>query len=104
MPGEQLGLELEGRIERDFRAFHRRHPEVYRILCSLALRAIDRGKTKIGIAMLWEVMRWEAWLGRGVGDEPFKLNNNYRSRYARLLMEREPALAGVFETRELRTR
>ena len=29
----------------------------------------------------------------------FKLNNNYRSFYSRLLMEQEPELAGYFETR-----
>jgi hypothetical protein len=37
-----------------------------------------------------------------VGDD-FKLNNNYHSRYARLIMEREPGLDGFFETRGLRS-
>ena len=31
--------------------------------------------------------------------DPFKVNNTFRARYARLLMRQEPALAGVFETR-----
>ena len=30
----------------------------------------------------------------------FKLNNNYVSRYARLIMAQEADLEGVFETRE----
>ena len=33
----------------------------------------------------------------------FKLNNNYRSRYARLIMEQEADLEGVFQIRELTT-
>jgi hypothetical protein len=32
------------------------------------------------------------------GDE-FKLNNDYRAPYARLIMRREPDLDGLFETR-----
>ena len=54
--------------------------------------------------MLFEVLRWE-WIIRGLPDtaEEFKLNNNYTSRYARLIMESEPGLEGVFETRRLTT-
>lgn len=36
--------------------------------------------------------------------EPFKLNNDFRSRYTRLLMQQEPELQGFFETRTLRER
>lgn len=36
------------------------------------------------------------------GDE-FKLNNNFRSHYARALMQRERELAGFFELRRLRS-
>ena len=99
----QLLLQLPTRsssIEVRFRFFHRCNPQVYRTLVSLALAAVQRGKTKIGIGMLWEVVRWEHWLDAKAGEE-FKLNNNYRSRYARLIMENEPDLAGVFELRKL---
>jgi hypothetical protein len=36
-------------------------------------------------------------------DPDFKLNNNYSSRYARILMDEEPELAGFFQTRELKS-
>ena len=36
-------------------------------------------------------------------DDQFRLNNNWTGMYARLLMENEPTLAGLFETRELRS-
>ncbi|HEY5316508.1 MAG TPA: hypothetical protein VIJ20_00910 [Solirubrobacteraceae bacterium] len=47
--------------------------------------------------MLFEVLRFETGL-KTEGD-PFKLNNDYRAPYARMMMEREPDLAGLFETR-----
>jgi hypothetical protein len=46
--------------------------------------------------MLIERVRWE--LGLGDGD-PIRLNNNFAPFYARLLMERDPALAGAFNLR-----
>jgi hypothetical protein len=36
------------------------------------------------------------------GDAGFKLNDHFTSRYARLLMQREPDLYGLFETRAVR--
>jgi hypothetical protein len=48
------------------------------------------------------VLRWE-WQGATTDpNAEWKLNNNYRSRFARLIMDNEPDLAGVFETRELK--
>jgi hypothetical protein len=49
--------------------------------------------------MLFEVLRWRHTLRTG-GDE-FKLNNNYRSYYSRLIMLTEADLTDVFETRRL---
>jgi len=51
--------------------------------------------------MLWEVLRWNRFLATA-DPEAWKLNNNYHSRYARLLMTNNPELAGVFELRELK--
>lgn len=84
-------------IQQQFEAFHKRHPEVYRILVSRARRAMVKDK-RVGIGCLWENIRWYFYVER---DETFKLNNNYRSRYARLIMDQESDLADYFETREL---
>jgi hypothetical protein len=85
--------------------FHVKHPEVYERLVALCRHARSRGRRRIGIGMLWEVLRWERILD-GLPDpgEDRKLNDHYRSRYARLIMEREPDLKGIFETRALRSR
>ena len=86
-----------------FRRFHEQYPEVYQMLRHFAYEWRAAGHGRCGIKMLWERVRWEVGIEGLPGTEDFKLNNNYHSRYARLLMRREPRLAGFFETRELRT-
>ncbi len=86
-----------------FEAFHSANPHVLEALRVLALQMVDRGRDRIGIRMLWERLRWERLLRTNDPDSEFKLNNNYHSRFARLLMVVEPRLAGVFETRALKS-
>lgn len=89
-----------GSIETDFWGFHEANPHVYTRLVELARAWVQRrGPRKLGMKMLFEVLRWEVAM-RTTGDD-FKLNNNYTSYYARLIMERESDLAGIFETRAL---
>ena len=91
-------------IDEAFWEFHTRNPGVYRELAQMTRLAKARGRKKVGIAMFFEVLRWNRIVA-GLPDktEDFKLNNNYRSRYARLLMK-EPDLKGMFETRGLRAK
>ena len=91
-------------IESRFEAFHARHPDVYRQLVRLAYEARRAGRERIGMKMLFEVLRWE-WTIAGLPDdaENWKLNNSYSSRYARRIMEMYNDLDGLFELRELKT-
>lgn len=89
-------------IQERFEDFHYRHPDVYRRLLSLSLEAKASGREQWAIGNLWEVLRWEMHIvGLPDASEEFKLNDHYRSRYARLLMETEPSLDGFFNTRKL---
>lgn len=91
-------------IEERFQAFHAAHPEVYAKLRSLALDLTHRGWSHLGIGMLWEALRYTTMLGYGPDeDQPYRLNDHFRSRYARMLMADVPELDGVFETRMLRS-
>lgn len=75
------------------------------ILEDVRRRALDlrrRGFAHFGIGALWEAARFDRALVLGPDAEGFRLNNNHRSRAARLLMEQQPELAGFFEVRELR--
>lgn len=86
-------------IEAEFRQFHEANPEVYCELVRLARRLQKSGQETYGIAGLFEVLRYDRYLS--TDGKPFKLSNNLRSRYARLIMEQEADLATFFRTREL---
>lgn len=96
-------LDDRSSIDLAFRAFHAKHPEVYQAICHLARQAKRAGRDKIGVGMLFEVLRWNTFIAapRDVDDE-YRLNNNFRSRYARLVMDLEDDLDGIFDIRELR--
>lgn len=92
-----------GTIQAAFEAFHRNNPQVYEILKMIAFEWRDAGHKKCGIGMLWEVMRWKMGLHTEHPDEDYKLNNNFRSRYVRKLIEENPELENFFELRELQS-
>lgn len=111
---DQLGLFRAGGdgIEAAFWKFHEDNPKVYQLLVKYARQAKNAGQRRFGIGMIWERLRW--YTAVETRDETgLKLNNNHRSRYARLLMQRERCsdecqgcekprcLAGMFEIREL---
>jgi len=87
-------------LDAQFEEFHKNNPDVYRELVRLARMMKARGHKRIGIKMLWEVLRWERAM-KTTDQTEWKLNNNYTSRYARLIMENEPDLKGFFVTRGL---
>lgn len=84
-----------------FEAFHHRNPEVYDRIVELARAAVQAGHQRVGIAMLFEVLRYDSMVGHD-RREDYKLNNDYKAFYARLVMDREPDLEGVFELRASR--
>ena len=86
-------------IQRRFLAFHEENPHVYAELVRMAREALPKAGGKLGIRMLWERLRWSMLQTHG---DDFKLNDNFPSRYARMMMDQEPDLAGVFELRGLR--
>jgi hypothetical protein len=86
-----------------FLAFHHENPQVYKELVRLARQAKARGRNRLGIRMLWEVMRWNLTIVTVDPNSEFKLNDHYHSRYARRIMKKEDDLTGIFAIRELKT-
>lgn len=80
--------------------FDRDHPEVYAELRRLALEAVGRGRRRLGIAQLVEVARWNLSTTARDDEDGYEVNNDFRAIWARRLMAEEPALRGVFETRD----
>jgi hypothetical protein len=89
-------------LEEEFWEFHRANPRVYAALRERALELRRMGHLRYSIKTLLEVERWHTDMQTAptsAADAKYKLNNNHAPFYARLLMEREPELAGFFELR-----
>jgi hypothetical protein len=99
-PIRQIEATDDAPIEERFRQFHEANPQVYSALRQLAIPLARQGRRRIGVKMLWEVLRYSYWVT--TQGDPYQLNNSYTSRYARLLMNQEPELRGLIETRQLR--
>jgi hypothetical protein len=98
----QLAFPTSGHLERKFNEFNNKHPEVYQALSRFANQWRNRKgpDARLGIKMVMERVRWELALGSN-GKEP-RLNNNHAAFYARLLMDQEPRLRGLFAMRQQR--
>lgn len=82
-------------------AFHRQHPEVWKLFERFAFEAIAvEHRDKWGVGAVWERMRWETRVNRTAYPQTFKLNNNYRAFYARAFARKHPEHAEFFRTRE----
>jgi hypothetical protein len=82
-----------------FLKFHANNPEVYNNLVRLARefrRNSQNYNRKMGIGMLYEVLRWNYYINVDLGEEEFKLSNDFRAPYARLMMQQEPDLQDAF--------
>src|SRR5512137_2981613 len=99
----QVSFDDRRTIDERFAEFHRNNPHVYDELVAMARRAKGHGYNRSGIGMMWEVLRWNRMFSTNPADRDFKLNDHFRSRYARVIMDNERDLAGFFEVRSLRT-
>jgi len=52
----------------------------------------------MGIGMLYEVLRWNYYTTVETNEE-YKLSNDFRAPYARLIMDQEPDLQDAFNLR-----
>lgn len=84
-------------LQAQFETFHAENPKVYKKLVELARLVKRRGFEHYSIKSLFEQVRWH--FNIETNDVDFKLNNNYHSRYARLIMAQEKDLVDFFELR-----
>ena len=90
-------------IDDRFHDFHQRNAWVYTALETMTAELVAAGQRRVGMKMLVEVLRWRYFRQTFDRSSPFRLNNSYTSRYARLLVQNHPEWHGVFETRRLHT-
>ena len=87
-------------LDQRFSEFHAENPHVFVLFERFSDEARIRGRKRIGAKMIVERIRWYTQVETN-GDS-FKINNSYTSRYVRLLTEKRPDLAPLFETRKLK--
>lgn len=86
-------------IQQRFERFHINNPVIYQLIMRFTNEARRRGYKHYSIKGIFERVRWH--MNVETHGDVFKLNNNYTSRYVRLIEERHPELVGFFRTREL---
>lgn len=87
-------------LEAAFTEFHRANPQVFEEIRRRVRRLLEKGITRIGIATVYESMRYDYMLATS-GDS-YRLNNSYRAYYARLLRKVDPELGRAVVCRESR--
>ena len=97
-PALVVGQSLEER----WAEVKRLNPWIVPTFLRMARDAVGRGYERVGVKHLAEVYRWER-SGRVMGDR-WKWNNSWTALLARDLIEADPALADVIETRSRRSR
>lgn len=96
--GDQSALSIQERFD----LFHAANPWVLDALEQLTADYLASGQQRLGIRMLWEVLRWRYNRATKDPTSAFKVNDHMHSRYVRLLIDRHPDWACAFETRSLR--
>ena len=99
-PESEPEVEKPKTIEEKFVLLHAENPHVYKELVRLAREALLSGQRKWSINGLFEVLRWKLVIE--TNDREFRLSNNHRACYARLIMEQEPDLEGFFTIKRRR--
>lgn len=88
-------------LDKRFWAFHKENPQVFEKLEELTLQAYSHGRKKIGIKMIFEVLRWNSMMS--TSGDTYKLNNSYFSRYVRILIDKHPEYRDLFEMRKIKS-
>lgn len=89
-----------GKLELAFWDFHHQNQIVYDLFVKHAWEW-KRYRPTCSMSLLYERVRWTYMTEINSTDE-FKLNNNHKAFYARLIMQQEPGLRGFFKIRAQR--
>ena len=89
------------KIDREFVAFHKANPIIFDKIVNYTHQLKLAGRKHYGIAAIIERVRWDYAIDVRYDEKGFKINNNFRSRYARLIEQKFPELKGFFRTRHI---
>jgi len=97
-----IGFDKEANMQSRFEEYHKKNPQVFDLFEKFAKKIRIVGYKNFGAKAIMERVRWEMIVST-TDNEPFKINNNYTSRYVRLLEEKDSSFEGFFRKRQLRS-
>ena len=86
------------RLDDAFLEYHEQNPGVYQAFKEVAFKIKSTGRKHFGAKCIMEYIRFQTMIS---GQDEFKINNNYTSRYVRLLEEKYPQFDGFFSKRSI---
>ena len=104
-PFAAANAQAEGNKDRRSKSFrswlryHRQNPHVYDLLVRIAREGKALGMSRWSIAAAFEIARWERRFDVKSGRK-FKLPNEFRAMYSRLIMMQEPDLLNYFHAKK----
>jgi len=93
-------VDAPAKADMAFLDYHHANPQVYAAFRAIAERLYRRGIRHYGAKAIMEVVRYRTAIS---GNDSFKINNNFTSRYARQLMAEDGRFVRFFELRTLRS-
>jgi hypothetical protein len=84
-----------------FSLFHVQNPQVFKALEEMTEQMVKRGRSKLSVKMMIEVLRWSYYLTTNDPNSEFKINNSYSSLYVRLLIDTHREWENLFQLREV---
>lgn len=89
-------------IDEQFNSFIASNPHVYEWFRKYAHELRERGHERISADMICHRIRFELMIQ--TAGEVWRMNNNYTSRLARMLIKEDSRFAFLFELRELKSK
>jgi hypothetical protein len=95
------GMRRKLTLQERFDEWARENPDVIGHFLRFAREARNAGFERYGVKAIAERVRWHVLVEKRGAE--FAINNSFMSRLARLLVERDPSLEGMFEFRKLKS-
>jgi len=89
---------FEKDIDARFADFHNTNPQVFELFVKFAREWKAKGHQRGSAEAIMQRIRWE--VATQTHGDKFKVNDHFRARYARLLVEKFPEFEGFFEFRK----
>lgn len=82
----------------DFEKFHAENPHIFDLFKKFAVYVRSKGYRNYSAKVIFERIRWH--VNVETSDKEFKINNNYKAYYTRLLEDVDPRFVGFFRKRQ----